>query len=108
MAKSNPFGKFVTKSKKVEIAALGATVEVREPTISEVASFFKSLTDAEGKFVQANFLDAKIQRVADCMIEPSMSFDELKSLSATAGDALGEIYEAIEALIEKPEVTEGN
>lgn len=106
----NPFSKFTTKSKKVKIKSLDATVEVREPTISEVADFFKSLTDEEGKFIQANFLDAKIKRVSECMIEPKMSFDELKALGAGAGDAIGEVYEAIEAMIEKPDNkdSEGN
>lgn len=107
---ANPFTKFVTKSKKVKIVALGnAMVEVREPTISEVADFYKLLTGEDGKFNNANFLDAKIERVANCMVEPKMSIEELKALGSSSADAIGEVYDAIEALITKPEGdAEGN
>ena len=107
---ANPFAKFVTKSSKVKVKALNnATVEVREPTISEVSDFYKMLTGEDGKFNNANFLDAKIDRVASCMIEPKMTSDELKALGSSSADAIGEIYDAIEALIAKPEGdAEGN
>lgn len=101
---SNPFAKFVTKTSKVKIKALGdVTVEVREPTISEVADFYKALTGEDGKFNNANFLDAKIDRVANCMVEPKMSGDELRALGSASADAIGEVYDAIEALSVKPE-----
>lgn len=107
---ANPFEKFTTKSSKVKVKALGnATVEVREPTISEVADFYKLLTGEDGKFNNANFLDAKIERVANCMVSPKMSVAELKALGSSSADAIGEVYDAIEALIAKPEgEEEGN
>lgn len=106
---ANPFTKFVTKSKKVKIVALGATVEIREPSIAEVADFYKMLTGEDGKFNNANFLDAKIERVANCMVEPKMTVEELKALGSSSADAIGEVYDAIEALTAKPDGdTEGN
>lgn len=100
---SNPFGKYVTKTKKVSIAALdGAEVEVREPTVIENTEFYTMITDAEGKLIQTNFMKARIKRVSDCMIEPKLSPEELEAMSASANAAIGEIYDAIEALVEKP------
>lgn len=96
---SNPFSKFQTKVSKVAIKALGATVEIREPTIAEVSDFYKLVTDEDGKFNASKFLDAKLQRIASCMVKPKITIEELSVLSSSASDAVNEVYEAIENLL---------
>jgi len=102
---SNPFSKFVTKTKKVKIKSLGAEVEVREPTVNEASDFYKIMSDEDGKINTSNFFNAKIIRVSSCMVNPVMSESELRALPTTAASAINEIYEAIDLLIVG---TEGN
>ena len=104
---SNPFAKFTTKTKKVKIKALGnAEVELREPTVIEIADFYKLMANPDGTMNVANFLEAKLERIATCLISPAMTVAELKALSSTASDAINEIYEASDAMIAKGEGNE--
>lgn len=93
---SNPFDKFKTKTKKVTIKSLGCDVTIKEPTVSETQSFYASMAKEDGTFDVSKLFDAKVQKIADCMIEPKMTVEELRSLSNEASEALNEIYEAIE------------
>ena len=99
---SNPFLKFQTKSQKLKIKSLAnSEVEVREPTVAEVAEFYKAITDDKGQFVTSKFFEAKVKRVSDCMVTPKMAVDELLALSAESNEAINEVYEAIEAMVNK-------
>jgi len=100
---SNPFAKFTTKTKKVKIKALGAEVELREPTVIEISDFYKTMANPDGTMNVSKFIDAKIERIATCMTNPVMTVDELKALSSSASDAINEIYEASDAMITKGE-----
>lgn len=93
---SNPFDKFKTKTKKVSIKSLGCDVTIKEPTVDETQSFYAALAKEDGTFDVAKLFDAKIQKIADCMIEPKMTVEELKALSNEASEALNEIYEIID------------
>jgi len=105
----NPFAKFTTKTKKVKIKALGNTeVELREPTVIEIADFYKIMANSDGSMNIANFLEAKLERIATCLVSPTITVDELKALSSTASDAINEIYEASDLMISKDEGSVGN
>ena len=97
------FDKFSLKTKKVKIKALdNAEVTIQELTIAQANDFYKRVVKgfgADGKAeINYNELgDIKLEKVAIGLVEPKMSFQELKALSNKAMPAIDEIAEAIDS-----------
>jgi hypothetical protein len=104
MGKSNPFGKFTLKTKEIEVKALdGAKVTIQELSVGKSNEYYGRLfssLDSEGKPVlnTSAIIDIKLEKVSEAMIDPKMTVEELKELSAQAGDAINEISDAIDTL----------
>ena len=104
MAKVNPFAKFELATKEITVKALGdAKVTIREMNVGDSNRYYTELfldVDEEGKpKVSTEFIiRVKMEKVSKCMVEPEMSIDELQALGAKAGEAIGEIADAIDEL----------
>jgi hypothetical protein len=100
----NVFERFHTKTKVIKVKALdNAEVTIRELTVHESNDYYKKLvsdssTDGKINFNYKEIFTIKLEKVANCMVEPKMSIEELKSLSDGASEAITEIAEAIDAL----------
>ena len=90
------FDKFKIETKKVFIDALDAEVELRQLTLGEVsainATAIKSVNEAgKPEMDPAKILDAKFMKVSAMLINPKMTVQQLKGLSAAAQPAIDEI-----------------
>lgn len=96
------FDKFSLKTKKVKIKALdNAEVTIQELTIAQSNEFYKRVVKGFGEDGKAEINynelgDIKLEKVVAGLVEPKMSFNELKSLSNKAMPAIDEIVEAID------------
>mgnify|MGYP006899555853 CR=1 FL=1 len=96
------FDKFSLKTKKVKIKALdGKEVTIQELTIAQANEFYKRIVkgfgaDGKAEINYSELGDIKIEKVAIGLVEPKISFSELKSLSNQAMPAIDEIAEAID------------
>ncbi len=95
-ALTNPFSAFVAEEQTVFIAALGTEITYRPLTMIEGDHFRAKMIkefDDQGKPVID--VDAsqniKYEKVALMLIEPSITAEELKSLSGSASIAIDEI-----------------
>ena len=99
---SNPFDGFKLKTKKVKIKALdNKEVTISEMTVAQSNEFYKQIVtgyDADGQpIIEYNVLpDVNLEKVATCMVEPKLTVEELKELSAGASAAINEIADAID------------
>lgn len=98
------FAKFLTKTKVVKIKSLdNAEVTIRELTVQESNDYYKQLvsessTDGKINFNYKEIFSIKLSKVANCMVDPKMTIEELKTLSDGASEAINEIADAIDAL----------
>ena len=97
------FDKFSLKTKKVKIKALdNAEVTIQELTIAQANDFYKRVVKGFGEDGKAEInynelADIKLEKVAIGLVEPKMTFQELKGLSNKAVSAIDEIAEAIDS-----------
>jgi len=101
---SNPFNKFSLKTKKIKVPALdNAEVEIQEFTVAKSAEYYKRLfslqnVDGDMKLNPEELFKVKIEKIAECMISPKMTVEELDKLGASANEAIGFISDEIDKL----------
>ena len=104
MAALNPFAKFTLATKEIKVKALdNAKVTIQELNVGKANEYYGRLfskLDKDGKPVldTKEIIKIKLEKVAEAMVEPKMTVDELTELSAKAGDAISEISDAIDEL----------
>jgi len=103
MSSNQLFGKYSLKTKKVKIKSLNAEVTVSEMTVEKSNEYYARMftgvpVDGEPTLNAKEIGLVKIEKVAEFMIEPKMSAEELSSLSAKASEAINEISDAIDEL----------
>ncbi len=97
----NPFEVYVPKTRTIKVKALGgAEVKVRPLTLEESIAFQREMVKGVGPdgkpILNADKIyDVRLERVAAVLVEPKMTIDDLKKLSAEAMDAIVEIDDAI-------------
>jgi len=101
---ANPFSKYTLKTKEIKVKALNdAKVTIQELSVGKSNDYYGRLfskLDGEGKPVlnTGEIVKVKLEKVAEAMIEPKMTMEELQGLSAKAGNAISEISDAIDEL----------
>jgi len=101
---ANPFLKYTLKTKEIKVKALNdAKVTIQELSVGKSNDYYGRLfsnLDAEGKPVlnTGEIVKVKLEKVAEAMIEPKMTVEELQGLSVKAGNAISEISDAIDEL----------
>lgn len=100
--------KYKPKTKEIEVKAWdGDIVEIRELSILEVNSIQASMLEgstldeiSNGKvnISIGKLEEAKTKAVAQALVKPKLTEDELNSMGATAKDGISEIYDAIKEM----------
>ena len=96
------FDKFKTATKTIKVKALeNQEVTIREFTLAESEYFFKKLVGeptADGKmqFNTKEIFSIRLEKVDTALVEPKIELNELRELSESASEAIGEIADAIE------------
>ena len=99
---ANAFAQFTGPSEEVVfIPALNSDVKLRKLSMDESDGFNKRLIkgykkDGEVEFNYDEAAKIKYEKVSICLIEPSMTIEQLKALRASALEAITQINNVIE------------
>ena len=105
LSKDDILKKFVTDEKVIDVKAWGGKVKIRKLTMKEKAEINElMLSDATQEELEkgqvriaiSKMAEVKMRAVAYALVEPRLSYNELRQLDGAAMEGVDEIYEELE------------